>query len=137
MYQIPLKTRLVMGIAGLLLVILFMLAAGLDPEPHGYGTHKQLGLPGCWFIQELNIRCPSCGMTTSWAHLMNADLLASLNANTGGFLLAILSLLAAPWLLARAITGRWNLDNYKDKWVIFTIAIWICVVLIEWIIRLI
>ena len=83
------------------------------------------------------MRCPSCGMTTSWAHLMNADLLASLNANTGGFLLAILSLLAAPWLLARAITGRWNLDNYKDKWVMFTIVIWICVVLIEWIIRLI
>ena len=54
-----------------------------------------------------------------------------------GFLLAILSLLAAPWLLARAITGRWNLDNYKDKWVMFTIVIWICVVLIEWLIRLI
>jgi len=67
---------------------------------------------------------------------MNADLLASLKANAGGFLLAIMSLLAAPWLLARAITGRWNLDRYKDKWVMLIIAIWICIVLIEWIIRL-
>ena len=136
MYQIPLKTRLLMGLFGLLLVLLFALAARLDPEPDGYGTHKQLGLPGCWFVQELEIRCPSCGMTTAWAHLMNANLLASLKANTGGFLLALMSLLAAPWLLARAVTGRWNLDRYKDKLVMSSIAIWICVVLIEWIIRL-
>ena len=136
MYQIPLKTRLLMGLFGLLLVLLFALAARLDPEPDGYGTHKQLGLPGCWFVQELEIRCPSCGMTTAWAHLMNSNLLASLKANTGGFLLALMSLLAAPWLLARAVTGRWNLDRYKDKLVMSSIAIWICVVLIEWIIRL-
>ena len=136
MYQIPLKTRLLMGLFGLLLVLLFALAARLDPEPDGYGTHKQLGLPGCWFVQELEIRCPSCGMTTAWAHLMNANLLASLKANTGGFLLALMSLLAAPWLLARAVTGRWNLDRYKDKLVMSSIVIWICVVLIEWIIRL-
>ena len=46
-------------------------------------------------------------MTTSWAHLVRADFRESIQANAGGFLLGVVSLLAVPWLIASAIIGRW------------------------------
>lgn len=37
----------------------------LAPRSCGYGTHRQLGLPGCSFMARTGMPCPSCGLTTS------------------------------------------------------------------------
>ncbi len=53
-------------------VVAAILAVGLslhlDPDPRGYGTHEGLGLPPCGMKLLTDIPCPSCGMTTSFAH---------------------------------------------------------------------
>lgn len=65
------------------------LAASLDPSPTGLGTHTSLNLPGCTWIVIMDLPCPTCGMTTAFAHAANGDLPASLYTQPLGFLLAI------------------------------------------------
>ena len=45
----------------------FALARSIEPDQRGYGTHEQVGLPPCTFIRVFNVRCPTCGMMTSFA----------------------------------------------------------------------
>ena len=45
-------------------------AVRLQPAREGLGTHQQLGLPPCTFRVLFDRPCPSCGMSTSWAHLV-------------------------------------------------------------------
>ena len=59
--------------AGLTLVSLLAVAGSLQPSPAGLGTHEQLGLPSCTFRWLFGMRCPSCGMTTSWSHAMRGQ----------------------------------------------------------------
>lgn len=87
--------------------LLLAVASRLEPDPRGMGTHEQLGLSSCTFVRLWGIGCPSCGMTTSWAHTMNGDLQAAAGANVAGLLLALLALLSIPWLLASAVWGKW------------------------------
>ena len=73
-----------------------------EPSPPGYGTHQQLGLPPCTFWVLFGRPCPTCGMTTAWAHLMRGEWLDACRANAGGALLGLLAMVAAPWLLGSA-----------------------------------
>ncbi len=87
--------------------LLLGIASQLEPDPRGMGTHEQLGLSSCTFVRLWGIGCPSCGMTTSWSHVMNGDLRAAAGANVAGLVLALLALASIPWLLASAVRGRW------------------------------
>ena len=81
-------------------------------------------------------RCPACGMTTAWAHLVRGQLVGAFRANVGGALLGILDLVAVPWLLASAWRRRWIglVPNATAlAWVIGSIMV---VTLIDWAVRL-
>ena len=84
------KTAIRVLAAGFLLTlsVLLIVASRLEPSESGLGTHHQLGLPPCSVRLLWGIRCPSCGMTTSWAHLTKGNLFAATKANVGGVLLA-------------------------------------------------
>lgn len=41
----------------------------LTPDPRGYGTHEQLGFPSCSLAEAFHFPCPTCGLTTSFAHM--------------------------------------------------------------------
>jgi uncharacterized protein DUF2752 len=128
--------RLALLVAGGVLVTLLGIAAWLRPSPLGLGTHQQLGLPPCTMRFVFHIRCPSCGMTTSWAHLMNGNLLSSLKANAGGTLLGLTALISGPWLIGSALRGRWLIRPPHELAVLGVAAAVVVVTLADWCLRL-
>jgi hypothetical protein len=68
--------------------VLFV-AAMLTPAAAGLGTHRQLRLPSCGWIAIFDLPCPTCGMTTAFAHAADGDFLASFRAQPMGFALAL------------------------------------------------
>jgi hypothetical protein len=93
---------LAFGLLGLLAV-----AVALKPNPRGLGTHQQLGFPPCTFRVVLGFPCPTCGMTTAWAHLVRGQLFDAFRANVGGALSGMLAMATTPWLILSAARGRW------------------------------
>ena len=82
------------------------LAAKLTPAADGVGTHTELGLSRCMWIQQWNLPCPSCGMTTSFAHFAHGNLAASFYVQPMGMVLATLTT-AAFWVASyTAVTGK-------------------------------
>lgn len=124
------------AIVGTTMVALLAIAAWLEPDPRGLGTHRQLGLPPCTFQWLVGRPCPSCGMTTSWAHLMHGQIGPALATNAGGTALGIVCLITAPWLLAAAVRGRWLGVVPTDR-LAATIALVIAgITLVDWLRRL-
>ncbi len=62
-----LSSRAVSAAVAVGLGVALGLAAVLEPSPAGHGTHTQLGLDGCTFLQLTGRPCPMCGATTSWS----------------------------------------------------------------------
>jgi hypothetical protein len=85
------------------------MAAYLTPNPSGNGTHTGLTflhLKPCNFLHSTGIPCLSCGMTTSFAHYVRGNFLASLYLQPMGFVLAV-GCSIFFWVGAyEAITGR-------------------------------
>jgi hypothetical protein len=149
LHQIPLTTtdktepttfarrdRLLLTAAAVALLGLLAVAAWLEPSPAGIGTHQQLGLPPCTFWMLFGRPCPTCGMTTSWAHLVRGHVASAVHANLGGTLLGMLAMTAVPWLLGSARRGRWigvPPNGVAAAWISTTILV---VILIDWVVRL-
>lgn len=83
-----------------------VIAACLHPKPEGYGSHTELGLASCQFMQRTGLPCPSCGMTTSWTWFAHGNLRASFYVQPMGTVLAILAACAFWVALYCALTGR-------------------------------
>ncbi|MDC0935378.1 DUF2752 domain-containing protein [Pirellulales bacterium] len=123
------------AVAGVVALCLLALARGLTPSPAGRGTHEQLGLAPCWILQRTGVPCPSCGMTTAWAHVVRGELRQAVRANVGGTIAAIAALFAAPWLVASAIRGRWIAFRLSFWTALVAATAWLAVVLIAWAMR--
>jgi hypothetical protein len=122
--------------AGIGLLGLLAIAAMLEPSPLGHGTHQQLGLPPCTFWVLFGRPCPTCGMTTAWAHLVRGEWVDAGRANLGGALLGLLAIAATPWLLGSAVRGDWlgvSPSGAAAAWIAITILL---VTLIDWAFRL-
>jgi hypothetical protein len=118
------------------LVAVFVIARSLRPDPSGMGTHRQLGLPPCMFYFATGMPCPTCGMTTSFSHLMHGDFAAAVRAHPLGAVLAVLGLIAVPWCLASAIFGRrFGIKKY-DAFLGWGTVIFLCVAFAVWGLRL-
>ncbi len=75
-------------------VAILVTACSLTPDPRGVGTHEQLGLPPCAFLQDHRMPCISCGMTTAFAAAAHGDLPAAFRANPFGIVLFVLAAIA-------------------------------------------
>ncbi len=83
------------------------LAAYVKPDPHGFGTHAQLGFGPCGVLIMTGYPCPTCGMTTAFAHTVRGQWGRAFLAQPAGFALALGALVAglvSAWTLA---SGRW------------------------------
>ena len=134
----PLKPRFraALAIVGGGLLSLLALATQLQPDPSGLGTHRQLGIPECTFVQLFGRPCPTCGMTTSWAHVMRGEWKQAMRANSAGMMLALAACIVGPWLLAVAGRGRWIGWKPTEVNVAVMAIIVIGVTLLDWLRRL-
>ena len=128
--------RLSATVIGLALLVPLAVACCLEPNPQNRGTHQQLGLPPCTFVVLFGRPCPTCGMTTAWAHLVRGHGIHALRANVGGTLLGIVDLVAAPWLLLSAACGRWLGWAPNGTAVAWAAVPIVLVTLIDWGVRL-
>ncbi|MFZ4081363.1 MAG: DUF2752 domain-containing protein [Pirellula sp.] len=103
--------------AGLIFVL--GIAAWLTPNPSGLGTHQQLGLPPCTSLMVLGIRCPACGMTTSWALMIEGRIPEALAANLGGSLLFVVAFLSVPLIAWIVWTGN---RRAREQWGYFALS---------------
>lgn len=65
-------------------------AACLQPDAHGHGTHQQLGLPPCPSVLFFDRPCPGCGLTTSWTALVQGHFVEAFHAHPLGPILYLI-----------------------------------------------
>jgi hypothetical protein len=135
-YPIGWAGRTALAVWSLVLLGGFALAHRLEPDPRGYGTHQRLGLPACTLQTLFGVRCPSCGMTTSFAHFTRGRFVEAAGANSAGLLLALGSALGVPWCWASALCGRLLMVVRPDSTLFWTLLIVSGACLLDWLVRL-
>jgi len=112
---------------------MLLVAARLEPSPTGLGTHQQLmGVPPCTWILTMDLPCPTCGMTTAYAHAANGNLPAALHAQPLGGLLALataMTFLLSAYVAATGSRVAWLLARLWGRWTPWAIAL---VVILAW-----
>ncbi|MHC4801094.1 MAG: DUF2752 domain-containing protein [Planctomycetota bacterium] len=92
------------------------LAAWLEPSPAGLGTHSQLAMPPCGWIAMVDVPCPTCGMTTAFAHAADGALVAALRAQPVGGILAVAVAMALIVGVYTAVTGSRVAVLFTQLW---------------------
>lgn len=128
--------RIVFLLLGVALAMLLAIAAWLNPDPSGHGTHRQLGLPSCTMVAFFGIRCPGCGMTTSWAHTLNGDIQSGLRCNTAGVLFCLFTGASVPCFFLLAIRGKTSNRNWVSRVSVPVLILIVLISIAEWLIRL-
>ena len=114
----------------------FATAAFVTPDPRGYGTHQQFGLPPCTLRMLTGVPCPSCGMTTSFAHFVRGEWTSAVRANAAAFVLASLCALQIPWCWVSIARGRlWRVSR-PERFLIISLLILGSLVLLHWLVRI-
>lgn len=114
--------RVAMAVLAIGCLTLLVIASRLNASPNGHGTHMQMGLPACGWVQAWGKPCMTCGMTTAFANAANARPLASIKAQPMGAVLAVGAAIMV-WLGAySAATGSMivptliRLGNWRLVW---------------------
>lgn len=121
---------------GLFLAAGFSLAAFLEPDSRGYGTHQRLGLPQCTTRALFGVPCPSCGMTTSFANFVRGRFLHAARANASGLLLAAVCAVQLPWIAVSVARGRLVGVDRPDRLALAVALPLAACCLTEWLLRL-
>lgn len=120
-----------------LAAVTLSIARYLHPAERGFGTHEQLGLPPCTFLLWTGLPCPSCGLTTSFAHAAHLQFLASFLAQPFGFLAFWLTALSIPfalYLLYRRVTWDRILHARAANPVVYVLLV---LYLLSWVYKII
>lgn len=131
-YQLTGIGRAACGVTAGLFAAVLVLAATVDPDPRGYGTHERLGLPPCGFHLMFSIPCPSCGSTTSFAHFVRGRFGESLRSNPAALFLAMGMTVAIPWLTFSSVCGRLLGVHEPLKWTAILACVLVVIALIHW-----
>lgn len=87
----------------------------LSPDPHGHGTHQQLGLPPCPSVLFFNKPCPGCGLTTSWTATIHGRLGEAFQAHALGPILYI-GLTIFAFINLWAFIKKYHVDTSGKAW---------------------
>lgn len=89
------------GVLAVALLAVLFASAWMTPSARGHSTHEQLGLVACSWVQLTGKPCPTCGMTTAFAHAAHADLLSAARTQPMGALLSLVTT-AGFWIALHA-----------------------------------
>ena len=106
----------------------------VQPEAGGIGTHEQLNLPACGFYERTGYPCITCGMTTSFSHMVRGEVWGSFMVQPAGAIAALICILLVFVGGYVVVTGR-DLDKYifqlEMKW--FILLLWfVGIMLVSW-----
>ncbi len=89
------------------------LALYLAPAPRGYGTHEALfGTGPCGMLVMTGLPCPTCGMTTSFSHVVRGQWLRAFYVQPAGFMLALGTIALVVICIWTLIRGHWPLTTF-------------------------
>jgi len=128
--------RLLVAMVTVAIVVVMALASRLTPDPRGFGTHQQLGLPPCGFLTATGITCPHCGLTTSFCWFVRGEWDQSWHVNPAGSLLAVGCVGLWPFLLVMCLRGNWAGIRAPGMTFLIGSAGWLLLSLMIWILRL-
>lgn len=106
-------------------------ATQLRPDENGVGTHRQLGMHPCGMLTLTGVPCPTCGMTTSFTHLLAGNVWRSFVTQPAGFLMAIIAAVAVWIGFYSAITGLPGPRHFRSPSLRQVIVIF-AIVLLAW-----
>lgn len=134
--QDRMRARLIAGMVLVACGSVLGIAVAVTPDPSGLGTHRQLGLGRCNVVAITGYPCPTCGMTTAFAHAVRGQMVASFEAQPAGMVLAVATLVAALLCVYTLATSRvWTVNWYRisPMWVPIILA---ALVLSGWVYKL-
>lgn len=100
-----LPRRILAGVIGLIALSVLIVAALLQPAADGFGTHTSMGMKPCSLLERTGVPCPTCGMTTSFAHAADGNLLDAFLTQPAGALLALITAITVLVCTYIIITG--------------------------------
>ncbi len=106
--------RLLWGCLAVGAIAMLVAAAWIDPDPRGYGTHTQLGLPPCGFLALTGSRCPGCGLTTAFAYGVRGQWWLAGTSNPLGLVLFLIVGATVPVGILGALRG-WSFAAVVDR----------------------
>ena len=112
----PAMRRLIAAVVMLASGAVLGVAAWLTPSPAGLGTHQQLRMPQCGWIAIADLPCPTCGMTTAFAHAAHGHLWSSFRAQPLGCALALATAMAFIVSVYVTVTGSRLGSAFKRLW---------------------
>ena len=102
-----------LSIVGVSIAVLAV-AATIEPDVRGYGTHTQLGLPPCGFLFLTGSPCPGCGLTTAFAHGIRGQWSMAASANPLGLALFFVVCACIPLGVTAALRS-WSPGEVIDR----------------------
>ena len=110
-------------------------ARALTPDPSGFGTHTQLGLPACLFLHVTGVPCPACGLTTCFSLLAHGALRAGVACHPMGALGFLLLCAAIPACVYAAVRGMAVFETLTRMRAGRCFAAFTCALLAQWLVR--
>ena len=132
----PTRARLVAGLVLVACLAVLAVAAWLEPDPAGYGTHRQLGFRGCGMMATTGVPCPTCGMTTAFSLAIRGRWIEAVKAQAAGTLLVAAVGLTCAVSCSVLLTGKVWLVNWFRVSAVKLVFLSLAILLTAWIVKI-
>ncbi len=126
------RERISLGTVAAGLLLVFLIAARLTPDPRGWGTHEQLGFTPCRTTTLFGVPCPFCGMTTAFCLMAHGKPIDALVAQPAGAIAFVLCAIAFVISIGLGMTGWWPVIPITSRHIRLVCFIGLALVAFAW-----